>query len=328
MNKPLLNGWVALLTLSLTLTSCSDEIRLVSPGDPVPVIFGIFDAQDQSHHLVLSKTFAGEESLNDLLARPGVFYYDQARIRLTLPNGVVAGEFLPVDSVNRQPGLFPEQPHRFYRYSGRLESGNYRIRIETGENNETLIAELVPLKRFTVLTPHPSSRTFYFYEDPTLFSWTPPPGSGIFQIDFTLHYGEFFKNGSRRDSSFTHSVTLFPETLEWNLGTCYYRSFSDPFFGHLGREMSESPGIDYRMPLRFEIGITCGDTILARYVNWDRQQIDGQMNPNGNIKGAIGLIASKYSMRIANMKLSQRSQDSLVKGRYTRDLSFTSNPEW
>ena len=326
--KPPFTRWAPLLALPLCLASCSEDIRLVAPGNPVPIVYAIFDVQDLHHHMLLSKSFAGEESLSDLLNRTGILHYDHARIRIASMLGGFAGEFTPVDSSGRQPGLFPEHPHRYYKYSGPIKSIKYRISIETGENDETLVADLVPLNRFVLLTPHPLTRTFYFYEDPTLFSWTPSPGSGMFQIDFILHYRDFLRDGTQHDSSFTHSVVLFPENLEWNSGTCSYRSFSDPFFGHLRRELTESPGVDYRMPRRFEIGVTCGDTILARYLKWDRQQVDGQMNPNGNIEGAIGLIASKYSIRIDNMKLSSRSQDSLVKGRYTKALNFTYNPEW
>jgi len=57
-------------------------------------------------------------------------------------------------------------------------------------------------------------------------------------------------------------------------------------------------------------------------------EIDDKVNPNGNVDGAIGVVGTKMSVPFTNLTLSSRSQDSLVKGRYTKKLGFINNPDW
>ena len=74
--------------------------------------------------------------------------------------------------------------------------------------------------------------------------------------------------------------------------------------------------------------MTAADTTLARYLDWFKMEIDDKVNPNGNVAGAIGVVGTKYTVPFPDLVLSPRSQDSLVKGRYTKKLDFVYNPDW
>ena len=127
-------------------------------------------------------------------------------------------------------------------------------------------------------------------------------------------------------ASFTRQLN--PSELEYDQGRYNYRFFSDSFFARLGTSIFQNSSVDYRKPLDLELVITAADTTLARYLNWYHLEIDDKVNPNGNVKGAIGVVGTKYSIPFQNLILSQRAQDSLVRGRYTRKLDFVNNPDW
>jgi hypothetical protein len=126
--------------------------------------------------------------------------------------------------------------------------------------------------------------------------------------------------------SFTRQLNL--GELETADGRYSYRFYSDSFFAFLSSNIQQNPDVDYRKPIDLELLITAADTTLARYLKWFNLEIDDKVNPNGNVEGAIGVVGTKYSIPFPDLILSPRSQDSLVRGKYTRKLDFVINPDW
>jgi hypothetical protein len=210
----------------------------------------------------------------------------------------------------------------------KLAPGYYQLTIHLPEENDTLISRFTIMDEFDVLQPKSGIKRFYFYEDPTVFSWSRHPGAGLYELTFILTYQEVLKTGQYSDHTIRFSRQLKPENLEFEKDHYNYRYYSDSFFAYIGTQIQPDEEVDYRKPVNFDIEIAAADTTLARYINWYDLEIDDKINPNGNISGAIGVIGSKYTVSFPGLSLSDRSQDSLIKGRYTRDLGFVSNSQW
>jgi len=69
----------ALLTL---LTSCANDLDLIDPIDPIPVVYFQLNPDDSVFYLTLTHTFSGDSSALEMAREPNRIFYDSADIRL------------------------------------------------------------------------------------------------------------------------------------------------------------------------------------------------------------------------------------------------------
>jgi len=319
--------WLLIASI-IWFTGCSEDITVINPGTPIPVVYGVFDLNQTVHYVKLSKTFAGKTDPYTLaLDRDQIFYTD-AQVFLSEESGAGRLPFYLETDIPRSAGAFPEFPNEVYRLNQKLHEGNYLLTIILPSDKDTLTARFACINSFKVITPKAGFKRFYFYEDPILFSWSSNLAAGLYEIALNLKYEEWMKTGESKICSvgFTRQVNV--AELEFEKDRCNYRFYSDSYFAHLGASIKQNSAVDYRKPVDLELLITEADTTLARYLNWFQLEIDDKVNPNGNVSGAIGVVASKYSIPFPDLILSPRSQDSLVRGRYTKKLGFVNNSDW
>jgi hypothetical protein len=312
----------------LLVGSCSDEVSLVKPGPPVPVVYGILDVKDPHHYIKLSKSFAGEVDAYELAQDPDRIFYSGAEIKLTRIFDRADYRFQAVDTISRLPGPFPALPNKIYLLNSNLFPAWYKLSVTLPEQGDTLSALFHLMADFTVLTPKKGFKKFYLYDDPTIFSWNQSEEAGLYEIAMTMNFEEHLVSGEIKEDSVTYTKQLIPETLETGKGTLEYRFYSDGFYASIPGHVKHDPAVDFRKPTGFSIHITAADTVVSKYIRWFNLEIDDKVNPNGNIAGAIGVIGSKNTIKFTGLTLSNRAQDSLVRGRYTKNLSFAANTNW
>ncbi len=310
------------------ISACSEDIPVVRPGPPIPVVYGVFDLSKPAHYIKLSKTFAGEADPYTLAGDHDRIFYNHAEVFLTEGSGSYRIPFTLETGIPRLAGDFPETPNESYVLHQQLFPGNYTLTVILPDEKDTLTADFAFINTFKVITPKAGFKRFYFYEDPILFSWQADPSAGLFEITFQLKYEEWLKSGLSRACSINFTRQIDPAELEIEKDRRNYRFYSDSFFAHLGTGIIQNPEVDFRKPLALQMLITAADTTIAKYLKWFHLEIDDQVNPNGNVKGAIGVVGTKFSVPFNGLILSGRSQDSLVRGRYTRKLDFVNNPDW
>ncbi|MFA6126032.1 MAG: hypothetical protein WC699_01900 [Bacteroidales bacterium] len=319
---------LATIIAGLSITGCSEDIQVIQPGIPIPVVYAVFDLNQTTHYVKLSKSFAGETDPYTLAADHDQIFYTEAQVFLS--DGY-HGNRIPFSlerDIPRSSGLFPALPNEAYSLNRKLQEGNNRLTVILPSEKDTLSADFDFIKAFKVINPKAGFKSFYFYEDPILFTWVSDPAAGLYEITLNLKFEEWMKNGEFRVKTASFSRQLNIADLEYEMGRYSYRFYSDSYFAHLGTSIPLDQAVDYRKPVDLELLITAADTTLAKYLNWFNLEIDDKVNPNGNVKGAIGVVATKYSISFPDLILSPRSQDSLVRGRYTKKLDFISNPDW
>jgi hypothetical protein len=316
------------ISAGLLLPGCSEDIRVLNPGPPIPVVYGVFDLNEAVHYIKLTKTFAGQADPYTLALDHDLVFYPDAQVFLTRESGSTRMTFTRETGIPRDTGYFPEYPNEVFHLNQKLEAGNYLLTVILPTEQDTLIAKFSFIDTFKVITPKAGFKRFYLYEDPILFTWQADAAAGLFEITLNLEYEEWLKNGTSKDRSVIFTRQLSPSELEYEMGRYSYRFYSDSFFAHLGTAIRQDAAVDYRKPVGLEMLITAADTTVAKYLGWFHLEIDDKVNPNGNVEGAIGVVGTKFSIPFHGLILSARSQDSLVKGRYTRKLNFINNPDW
>lgn len=317
-----------LITPIICLTGCSEDISVINPGPPIPVVYGVFDLNQSVHYIKLTKTFAGKTDPYTLALDHDQIFYSDAQVFLTQESGGNRMPFHLETGIPRSDGSFPEYPNEVYMLNQKLYPGNYQLNVIIPSEKDTLTARFSFINTFSVITPKAGFKRFYFYEDPILFTWLADPSAGLYEITLNLQYEEWMKTGASRVCSVSFTRQLDPSELEFEKNRYSYRFYSDSFFAHLGVSIRQNTAVDYLKPVALGLLITAADTTLAKYLNWFHLEIDDQVNPNGNVNGAIGVVGTKYSIPFRDLILSPRSQDSLVRGRYTKKLGFVNNPEW
>jgi hypothetical protein len=317
-----------LVPLNILFTGCSEDISIVNPGMPIPVVYAVFDVNQSVHYVKLSKSFAGKADPYTLALNRDEVFYSDAQVFLTEGGQSNRLAFYLDTDIPRDAGSFPEYPNEVFVLNQKLNPGDYLLTIILPTEKDTLQATFSFINTFKVITPKAGFKRFYFYEDPILFSWNSDPAAGLYEISLSLKYEEWLKTGESRlcIASFTRHLNL--SDLETDQDRYNYRFYSDSFFAHLGTSIGQNPAVDYRKPVDLELLITAADTTLAKYLNWYKMEIDDKVNPNGNVNGAIGVAGTKYSIPFPGLIMSPRSQDSLVRGRYTKKLDFVNNPDW
>ena len=320
-------SWL-LITTTIWLSGCSEDIDVIKAGTPIPVVYGVFDLNQTVNYIRLSKTFAGESSAFTMAQEHDNIFYNDAQVWLTNSWGGYRMQFNLQTGIPREAGFFPDLPNEFYVLKRKLDPGSYLLKIILPAEKDTLTAPFTFIEPFKVITPKAGFRRFYFYEDPVMFSWVSDPGAGLYEISLSLAYEEWLKTGESRRCSVNYTRQINISELEVEKDRYLYRFYSDNFFARVGTLIKVNDSVDYRKPVGLELLITAADTTLANYLNWFHLEIDDKVNPNGNVEGAIGVVGTKYSVPFRDLILSPRSQDSLVRGKYTRKLDFITNSDW
>ncbi|MCD6346294.1 MAG: hypothetical protein J7L96_02615 [Bacteroidales bacterium] len=309
------------------LIGCSDDIQLVYPGESTPVIYCIFDCSDSLHSIKITKSFAGEEGIADMMADPANLYYESPAIKLRYNATQLAMLFTESPST-RIDGIFPEHPNPIYTLKRILPAGGYTIAIELPGVEQAVIAQTELFNDLRVVYPNKKSKRIYFYDDPLSFTWFPSEHAASYEIAFQLKIEEVNENGDKSIRQVQYSRQIFDNELLWKKDRYQYQIFSDPVFAYWGRTISKNKSVSYRKPIELTASITAADEDLTRYIKYMHPGSDIKKDPKGNIEGAIGIIASKYTVKFSNLKLSPKAMDSLRSGRFTKTLKFVSNSDW
>src|SRR5688572_27152203 len=139
--------WIfGLLTLSVILYSCDNELVVTDEWKDIPVVWGLLNASDTAHYIRVEKAFLDPTtSAFDIAQIPDSLYYDNASVSL---RRISSGQVFPLQRVNgdlegypREEGIFAETPNYLYKIKANsinLMPGElYEFILERGEGKPT-----------------------------------------------------------------------------------------------------------------------------------------------------------------------------------------------
>ncbi|MBT3244441.1 MAG: DUF4249 family protein [Bacteroidetes bacterium] len=314
------------------LLACENEVNLLEPGDPIPVVYGIICPDDTLHQIRLLKTFDGskipevEASVSDSL------YYDQAEVYLELRStqGLVL-ERLELSKTlinNRREGIFATTPNIIYQ--------GHPFDIRQGSLNGELVYHL------TIYLPDFDQSVFATTAIPP----TQEPSSNMISgeeinvFDYFVHPKYIFSAPVKTFATELIIEFLFEELInaEWHQISFQNKRYYRPYSGHVSTDsikfspiwlykqiannIKENEAVSNRRFSSIIIRKRLVSPDYSHYLSSLEYSPDLYTHIFSNITNGKGLFAAYSKSEITGITFSEQMLDSLSFGQYTKHLKF------
>ncbi len=294
----------------LAFSACDNEVELLEDAPAVPIVYGVYNADEAVQTLSITKTFRFAEGGGALesASNPDSLYYPAEELNVEVVNlrnnNVVTAERVNAadDGVVREPGVFPVDQNIAYRYESaglEAEAGD-SLQLNIFRNASLLATTTIvrlPKMRFVSQTQLPPPmyqltsqtpfRQSWRYEDNNLASLVE-----VYELGFLFAYTETGPDGR------VDKLIYWPGT-----GVTTERSVSvklDGLFTFLSNNLEADPAITREFRY-MQLLITSGDDSfrqLRALVDANRGITSTQeLPPFTNVEGAIGLFGSISQLR-------------------------------
>jgi hypothetical protein len=325
---------VLLLVLLLTVT-CTEEID-VSTGNPaIPVVYCIFDPRDSVYSVLLTKTFYGERSAQDLARDTDRITLKNAKITLEAwkqgypvwstsfqladygrDSGFFSSSkgcaFLTKNVLSKTFGYGPiEQLHSIFddfrlvvSYDNSMEAAIARIEVTSGKpfitfpkNNST------PFSLYDLLPYY-----IEFYSLERLY----------YELRFRIRYLEHKDTWIECIHEFNYRQNIDVENGK-------FKQDIDPnkFFSRLAENFPDSTGVNLRKFVSLDLILYGGSTAIKTFIDSYYSENDHGYKLWNCFLNGIGLFAIKSHTSITDLNIGQVTLDSLALGQYTKELKFS-----
>jgi hypothetical protein len=325
------------IILLIGISSCSNNLDLVAPDDPLPIVYFIMNPSDSIFYLTLTKRFAGKESAFDLAQDPQKVYYHQANIRLEgWSNQFKTWETsFKQNNIAKGPGIFPEFPGYCYEspneffpldLNGNLpfnydQITSFRLVIDLdGMFSPTFSTiPLIPMpKRIIPATPlkildlYPDGSNYkvQFKINPTFVAHCELICVFRFQVlqGIWLHHTEVIP--------LVKNVPILNDTASAYL-------YCEPFFNKIAARIKPINDTILRRFESLDLIFLVGDKNFYDYTNSYINSGDLDIPPVSNISQGHGLFSMVRSVPVEkNMTMSYRTLEYLANSELTKQLGF------
>ncbi len=144
----------------LVLVSCSEELNIITGAKPIPVVYCIMNPKDSVYKVLLTKTFAGNQSTLQMAQDTNYIYYRNAQVSMEGWGSeyMIWKTDFHATSATRDTGLFSSLPGYAYEttdvlmsyfgsridYLDQLGIEYLRLVIKTPDSEEPAYARILP----------------------------------------------------------------------------------------------------------------------------------------------------------------------------------------
>lgn len=316
-----------LWAILIAVTSCTTEIDLIVPGDPLPVVYCLLDPEDSIQYVRIGSTYAvnpGDSSLKP--AQEKILVDEEILVYLSAEYSDRKQEVFYGSLINTIPkdtGWFPSSVNQLYaipciikpntRYSLYIHfTGSKRIvhgeTLSLGSLFSIIDPDIVPGREATLLP----GIDFYVRFHPVV-------NGSIFQSTMTFHYADI-KAGKWTDRSL-----VFPQKFVYEDDTTVnyaeQRISGERFLIDVSRALKPDPDTR-RVPLGLDFHISCGGDDLAVKINAENNTQSFSILEVNSFDNAIGVFSCLTHSYVKDIPISRFTLDTLALGPLTRDLGF------
>ena len=318
---------LAFLTITV-FSGCDNEIELTADYKTIPIIYAFVDPDADSNFIRVEKAFLGEGNAIELANNPDSIFFEDVTVMLTrADNQTFELERIDGNTIGRprQDGLFAGTPNWLYLLEESVANvrPNERIRIEVLQNEEVLGSATTTLVGGgRIITPN---EVINFSErSDTRVSYDLGPSTGMIGLNLEFFYAETNSQGN-----------FVPKSVSWQIendaiiannqtrGT--YEFDGTRFYQFLQGALDEDAGIQRRTRFVSLELISVGRELReVRDIQLANQGITGsqELPVYTNVNNGRGIVSSRSFLQIDSLALSNLTRDSIVFGRFTRDLNF------
>lgn len=326
-----MNKKIGLLVI-LIASSCTTEIELIAPGEPLPVVYCLLDPADSVQYVRLGSTYAVQPG--DTVFRPtqeeimtdgNILVYLSAEYSDRKQEIFYANR---IDTIPKDTGWFPSQANQIYAVRCKIRpETRYSLYILFKTTNKIVHAETVSLgSLFTVIDPDlVPGREATLVPGIDFFVRFPPVSRGpIFQSTMTFRYSEI-RSGNWTDKSliFPQRFVNVPDTM---VSFGEQRIDGERFLIDVSRALKPDPDVR-RVPLGLDFHISCGGEDLALKINAENNTQSFSILEVNNFDNAIGVFSCLTHRYVHGVRLSHFTQDTLARGPITGNLGFLTSQQ-
>ncbi len=307
--------------------SCTEEIDLVQPGEPVPVVYCLLDPQDPVQYVRVGQTWSipPDESFR----KP-----DQAEILLDEEVEVyLAAEYSDrsqqiffaeeIDTIPKDTGWFPSTVNQLYAIQCKLvPDTRYSLYVYFPATNRMVYGETLSLGNpFRVIDPAivPGREATLLNGIDFSVRVNPVVNGSIFQTTMTFRFAE------QAGSGWTQKALVFPQKFVYENDTTVnfveQRISGERFLIDVSRRLKTGPAIR-RIPLGLDFHISCGGDDLALKINAESNSQSFSILEVNSFDNAIGVFSCLTHCFVTDVPLSRFTIDTLAMGPLTRNLGF------
>lgn len=324
-----------ILPAALLMQSCSNEFDLTATWKDIPIIYGALSLADTAHYIRVEKAFVDpEKNAFETAQIADSLYYENASVELVRLSDNKVFTLRRVDGnvegFDRDTGIFAHSPNYLYKIRAnelQLKGGDLiQLRLNRGENKEIVTAQTRILPNMGYLEGKPPSQINAWNVDiPIRVAWrTNSADAVIFDVQVEFKYSELPSSGQVSFKSQTWKPFTNYQVQE-STSFIQVELESDQFFAFLGNSIEADPTI--RRAFRgVDIKVYGGGKEIAEFVNitFANSGITGSQDPPvyTNISEGLGIFTSKSEAVVKDIQFGPGARDSLVRGRFTKDLNF------
>jgi hypothetical protein len=329
-------GWVGLLII----TACSSDLDINSGHAAVPVIWGAMNPYDSVQYVRVQKTFTINRKEDWANLNPDSLQYKSVEVFLYGEKGdsITWTEQFAQTTTCRDSGFFPQGVYQVFKldhplpikrtppnqhYWGYPDTDSLVLEVRIHDIDLTVKATSFVLWPARI-TNFVSRITLYLYgSKPTLFKLPDlgefeggNPNASFNQIEFRVHYKEYYPNGFS-----TRSV--YWKTHEGFVGSEYYL-YPNRFFNPLKDLLPKSDTILARRLDSVDVVLLRPNKFFNHY--WAvKDYWDGSDRPPfSNFDNAYGMFFTYIRDEWTGMQLNWQAMDSLCNGYYYKEMKFRS----
>ncbi len=323
-----------LALIILVLAKCSTDVELEGPANPIPVVYGILEANDSAHYLRIEKVFQSEGGNAEQLARdPLNFYYDENEIAVLLRKN--SGLEATLDRVDgnaegliREDGPFASSPNILYKIKAndfRLDGGEkINLELSFSDNTQAVTAETIILEPVIISNSSPPTAVNMSYERTIRTSWSSGEAAALHGLEWIIIYRERTVPGNWEEKRLSWRISdRIEDTPGASLETVTFKGRQ--FYDFLASNLEAAANIQ-REFLGFEVKVVSMGNEFADILQLSNANIgitSTQFDPiYSNVEGGIGVLTSRSSAIRTGIVLNPISIDSLKNGIITGALNF------
>ncbi len=329
-----------IIGLLIFSNACSNELDLTAEWKDIPIVYGVLQANDPVHYVRVEKAFLDPETGPLVLAKEvDSLYYQNATVEILNLDSGQKFSLEKVDAVleglPREEGIFATDPNYIYKIDASqmpLSGGeNLQLQINRGENKELITAETVIIPPLTITRPVIPTIRGWTNSVKQRISWKPnSDDTQIFDVEVIFKYDE--KVNTPGSSTVSKKISWFPiknrKISDEEKGSAQLNNeiSGASFYQFIGETINNDvPAI--RASKGIDIVVHGGGREIERFFTitlansgiTSSQDVPVFTNISG---GGQGIFSAKSIGRFDNIQLELDARDSLLNGRFTKDLNF------
>ena len=318
----------------ILLGSCDNTVDVNAEWKEITVVYGMLNPEDSVQYIKINKAFLNEnQDAEEVAQKPDSLYHNNdIRVRLLeLKDGAVKEEISLQQATldTKEPGLFPFPNHILYKTPKYQLNANrrYKLVIDQLKQNKPVTATTPIVKNITLDYPKTRHNLNFGDVDDLPFNW----GTGENAFFYHLQINTIYTNVN------TVNGNTSKDTVEWVVfeqqqtnSTAGGRDFeyevpTQDFFQQVAAHVQRKNDIIRPVDSMYaEVIITGGAREIFNYLRVNEPSISlVQKKPEyTNVNNGRGIFSSATPYRY-KIKFSDKTIDSLILGRYTKNLGFT-----